>query len=790
MTVAARLGGAARSAATGAPPSPHRRPPGPARAPLPSVPSAALSAHDVRHLQRAVGNAAVGRLLAGAGTATTVRPAPTPVPVALPSAAGPSATGPSATGTSASTAPGAVAQRLLDPVLLRGIQDEVDVRTTVAAALRRVAEYNAHDLQPPPFGGTSRVTLQGVHDQLRRLDALRTWLAGRAVTAPTMDALVDLDAQSAAERTRLDVLRLVTEVSAEHDLPVDRVLGLLTEPGGQRLVESLMAARASTPTHKVFGTLLRNPGVVPRVLVTVMPLVLQGQKLRMFMAKLGPHDPRLSADGLVRFVEGYERLLDWFEFLLETRRLPRESFVFPFEAAVGDLFSGEADHSTLAARLSTALPNGVTILEIAHELSEGMAQLGYTVFLAGGGAIAFHGGHRPVSDLDFRMDPRPGMTTFAGPRGKQVLHMANRLLEISKSRRAQGLTFSQFSAAGKKALTIGTNDWFSVEVSISLSQGFAHGAPAPKALPFHSAAYVRHVDPTASPTKSVPLLDLTDLLRDKLKTAVTRTKEAEVSHKKVAQDLFDILDLVLLMRSRGVDPLDPVALRQHLAARVDQYRVQNLEPPGVDLGALTVVKVVERMLHRLVRTAQAHAVPGPRRDVLLHLHAHSSADVLDVLDQLVGLPLGRTIDVFGEFDVDAWFRRWAQQGATPEEHQRVPGENPHLGPYAPPDEPDVFPGNALVADILADAPKFVLADDDLLILYVLYRSEGGLRPLVNSRSAIEVMAAFSAAISVKRFSQFFETFGPRGRDQLVRDEAAGLRLLRAGRTLMAASLRR
>ncbi|MDC7123265.1 hypothetical protein OMK64_17180 [Cellulomonas fimi] len=750
--MAARHVGGVRDAPVTAPPRPHLRAPGPPRTPLPAPATAALSVHGVRHLQRAVGNAAVGRLLAGAGTPT--------------------------------------AQRLLDPAALRAVHDEVDVRTTVAGVLRRVAEYNAHDLQPPPFGGTSRVTLRAVDDQLARLDALRGWAAGRDVTGPTLDALVDLDVQSAAERTRLEGLRLALEVCAQHDLPADRVLGLLTEPGGRRVVDALVAARASKPTHAVFGTLLRNPDVVPRVLLTVMPLVLEGQKLRLFMAQLSPQDPRLSAGGLVAFVEGYERLLDWFEFLLETRRLPRESFVHPFEVAVDKLFRGEADYTTLAARLSTALPNGVTILEIAHELSEGMAQLGYTVFLAGGGAIAFHGGHRPVSDLDFRMDPLPGMTTFSGPQGKQVLHMVNRLLEISKSRRAQGLTFSQFSAAGKKALTIGTHDWFSVEVSISLNQGFAHGAPAPRALPTHSADYVRHVDPTASPTTSVPLLGLTDLLRDKLKTAVTRTKEAEVSHKKVAQDLFDILDLVLLLRRLGIDPLDPTSLRQHLRARVDQYRVQNLEPPDVDLGALTVVEVAERMLYRLVRTAQAHAVPGPRRDVLLHLSAHSSADVLSVLDEVVGIPLRPRIEVFGELDVDAWFRTWAVQGATTEEHRRVPGQNPHLGPYAAPDDqPDVFPGNALVADILAGAPSFVLADEDLLILYVLYRSAGGLRPLVNSRSAIEVMVAFSAAISVKRFSQFFETFGPRGRDQLVQDEPAGLRLLRLGRVLIAERLR-
>jgi hypothetical protein len=119
----------------------------------------------------------------------------------------------------------------------------------------------------------------------------------------------------------------------------------------------------------------------------------------------------------------------------------------------------------------------------------------------------------------------------------------------------------------------------------------------------------------------------------------------------------------------------PFLVDDRLERAID--KVQNLEPPSVDIGNIDIADVVNRMLYRLIRTAQLHVEEGPRRDALVKLQGRSPIQVLGILDELVSIPVGELLKTFGEFHIEEWFAKWSTVGATPEEHMKIPSKSPY-----------------------------------------------------------------------------------------------------------------
>lgn len=722
-----------------------------------------------------------------------------------------------------STGPGATTvQRFIDPYALDGLFDDALVR----ALKPLIGEYNR--LEKPPASGyynEDLITVQQIRQQLVRLAGIDQIIKDKDPKKenPFLD---DLRRNIEADKVYLNEQQNLLLFAETNHFDPHRLMGLYSEPGGRQLITSSVAAAGGSPVVMKFLSLCVNtkelsiesaftlinstvaaavssPAVMKLLGMCVnmqdlsvdtmsklIPQFLENISLRKYMAALPDNDVRLSAAQLKKFVSGVDSLTDFFKHLISVRNLEEETFLPVLSKCVDALFRGEKDYQTIATELAFNLPKPATMLAIASEFTEGMSKLGYTIFLAGGGAIRFRGGPRPVADLDFRMDPMPGLTSFGSSHGKELLRMVNRLLEISKNSREYGLNYSMFSAAGKKAMTIGTHNWFRLEISLSINQAFPHQDVEPSPFRIHSEEYIKHVDPKAKATTTVNLLTLTDLFRDKLKTAITRTKQEEVNYKKVAQDLFDIVSIVMMFRAQGINVLDPDVLMGHLRARVDQYKVQNLEPLDHDIPAFDVEKVAMRMLYRLVHTARAHLQEGPRNEIFMSLWSHSSMDVLDALNSLTGINVTGAVAAFDGYDIAGWFRSWNEQGATDEERMKVPSANPGLARLndSPP-EPAAFDSNVQVAYILERAPELAAAHD-MRIFYILLRSKKYLRNLKNSNDPVEVMAAFSEIVSVRSFSRFYGQYNDKSGNGYVKGAKEGLILLEPGRAFIESQIKK
>ncbi len=396
-------------------------------------------------------------------------------------------------------------------------------------------------------------------------------------------------------------------------------------------------------------------------------------------------------------------------------------------------------------------------------------------YLAGGGAIAMHGGRRPVNDLDFNLLARPQLVNFAEGDGPEILKQLNTVVlpRLREVREAEVQLRKQFGSSKKiitdfepfqvlgRPVTIGTPNWFGVEVSLSLIE----------------PDLARIKPPVVSERYGLTLLDLTDLYNDKLKTVITRRKSGENSLKKVSQDLFDALMVAeMLARESGEDPeLSQQMLLTELRRRMPGYLHHNLE--HVALHEVADDDLADRMLERLVRTAQAHVRDGERRDRMTSLAHGYALDILQYVESLSEVDYTPTTLPGEQPDhLEQWFTSWntgPRYGA------------PRAGDLPKRPSAKLFPGDAFVPDILAAWPPVekitVTVDGKSLslpcrqILTVLCRVEGGFRALADSRDDVQVFCAFR--MTPTHFYNNFKTLEKAG---LVESSDLGLTVTSKG----------
>jgi hypothetical protein len=472
-------------------------------------------------------------------------------------------------------------------------------------------------------------------------------------------------------------------------------------------------------------------------------------------------------------------LRDYFDHLVEVRSLNADAWR-PWLARIEQSHSNYQEAATYLSYVLPAPQQKLVpprLVAVAREVVWAMSGLRGlpskkpvpTPYLAGGAAIALHGGRRPVNDLDFNILARPQLVNFAEADGATILEQLNKLVlpRLREVRQAEAGLRRRFGSSRKvetefkpfqilgRPVTIGTESWFGVEVSLSLIE----------------PDLARIQPPVRSTQYGLSLLDLTDLYNDKLKTVITRRKSGENSLKKVSQDLFDALMVAeMLARETGTDPdLSQQMLLAELRRRMPGYLHHNLEQ--VPLHDVPEDDLADRMLERLVRTAQAHVQDGERRNRITSLAHGYALDILRYLDTLSRVGYKPTV-LPGEQPqhLEQWFTTWNTGPRYGAPRAAEPGRRPSA---------KLFPSDAFVPDILAVWPPVekltITVDGTNLsrpcrhVLTVLCRVEGGFRALADSHDEVQVFCAFR--MTSRHFYNAFLILKKLG---LVQDSAEGL----------------
>lgn len=420
---------------------------------------------------------------------------------------------------------------------------------------------------------------------------------------------------------------------------------------------------------------------------------------------------------------------------------------------------------------------------IAEEFSNALEQEGLQTFLSGGGAINWQGGSRPIADLDFRVSAEEvGFNNFYDPKGKAVLQYINQVV-LANSRnhhQAHNAQAQEFHPVGKDGLTIGTVNWFGVEVSLSVVPS------TPRTLA------------TLKGNEQIPnikALSLEELQRDKLKTMITRTKKGQESVKKVAQDLFDFLDMTRLINEQDGSAK---SMSQHLndaiSHRMDEYTIANLE--GMQLHHLNKEDLMELMKARVVLTAQAHIKGGQRAQAfqkLLENNPELKTELKNLLKRLSKL----NITPQSKTNLRPWMAAWndnpffgptkkgkpsraALQLSQSTRSESGVDELLALRPKDP--ERNIHPEDFLkdrIQKFLENREiKEQVSDLGRQVLQLLYLS-GGFRALENSQNNIQTLEAFGLTKN-----QFSNAFKQLQKLELVQGRQDGLHLTQQGKKML------
>jgi hypothetical protein len=393
---------------------------------------------------------------------------------------------------------------------------------------------------------------------------------------------------------------------------------------------------------------------------------------------------------------------------------------------------------------------------LAADFTAALHEEGLKPFLSGGAAIAWQGGSRPIADLDFRVAAEEaGFNNFFESKGAAVFSYINRVVKARLRERVhvRHAVANEFKLIGEDALTIGTSNWFGVEISLSV-------------VPRRPAGMTML---SGDDVPSVEALDLDELLSDKLKTMITRTKKGAKSIKKVSQDIFDFLDLVRLINLRDAPPKKPVAA--HLATaidrRLDEYTIANLE--GMQLHHVSDGDLRELMRARAVLTAQAHIKGGARQRALQEkIHAFNPR-LNGLLTKLASI----AITPHSKATLRPWMQEW---NTAPRFGPPRRGGGRQVTPTVE-FEPEGPSATELLAQVPSDflnARMESLNENSRMVLRVLYLGHG-FRPLDDAHKNLETLHA--VGLTESQFNRAFRELRALG---LVQGSAAGLSLTAAG----------
>jgi hypothetical protein len=403
--------------------------------------------------------------------------------------------------------------------------------------------------------------------------------------------------------------------------------------------------------------------------------------------------------------------------------------------------------------------------EIAEEFFDALNREGLTPFLSGGAAIAFQGGRRPIADLDFRVSAKEaGFNNFNDPKGRAMLAYLNQVVLATYRQKhkkqppdnsRRGAVADQFHTIGEDALTIGTSNWYGVEVSLSV-------------VPWPPRSVLKLTGNEQTP--SITALSLDELLADKLKTMISRTKKGEESVKKVSQDVFDFLDVIRILNEQKGGPSKPVSnhLEAAIASRLREYAVANLE--GIQLHHLSTKELKELMRARAVLTAQAHIKGGPRQQAFQKLDHDWGRKEIGILLNKLG---STSIKPQSKTALRQWMATWNERPFFgPARKGKPRGSMPKSAPSMSSEQGvdrllALWPEGFLESRIPSG-----ISNEGRQVLQVLYLS-GGFRRLVNSKKHLETLEAFG--LTKYRFSEAYTELSRKG--LVFPEERAGLHLI-------------
>jgi hypothetical protein len=478
-----------------------------------------------------------------------------------------------------------------------------------------------------------------------------------------------------------------------------------------------------------------------------------------------------------------ERLREYYAFLVETRDIAPGAYDKVLERIIEryDAYQDAAEQLSFVLPVPSGklLPKGG--LDAAKFFTEMVKGEGYAAYLAGGSAITLQGGRRPAGDFDFRVDGTGTLKAFKEGEGRTLLNKLNAAAQRESKERedfakrapawmrraAPPWEFEPFKVLGVDA-TMGTKKFFGQEVSLTISDTavVSHGALAS--------------------TSGLSMLSLADLLRDKLKTTISRSKRGEDSVKKVAQDLADglIVAELLTRESTGTPDLSMQGLLATLKTRVPGYVVNNLELASMQ--GLPDDDVAARMLERLVRTAGVHASgEGARVDKFESLARSYAIDIVEHVERLATVKAPPTKIPKETMSLEEWFQKWntGPNFAPPKKPDDLKAQPPLVGvpqSVGVPQPKGPITAASAISDVLDGAPDFMKVGPAEFksaarkVLYVLQKV-GGTRQLEDSKDAAQVNAAFGLGKAA-----FSDGYRALLKEQLVKASNEGLTLTPKG----------
>ncbi|MFL6124510.1 nucleotidyl transferase AbiEii/AbiGii toxin family protein, partial [Actinophytocola sp.] len=427
---------------------------------------------------------------------------------------------------------------------------------------------------------------------------------------------------------------------------------------------------------------------------------------------------------------------------------------------------------------------------------------GAVPFLSGGAALGYQGGVRPPKDLDFRITAsEAGFKDFSEPGGKDFLKFLNQSAKqgLQNDYRAKlgagevprGASIGEFAPlrrSGAGSTSMGSLNILGQEISLTV---VPNDRPNTTRLGGDG------------PGKDIHVLTPDELAADKLRTMISRTKTDQDSVKKVAQDVFDVLDAFDVADRQAGRSGDTTAtqVKAGLAARAGEYSETNIL--GSKLQHWTGEDLHDLMTGHAVLTAQAHLKNGERRRALEKLlddvkewGGQEHADRMwDRLEKFASMPVRDEVKTALRPLMADWDDR-AQYGPGPE--ARGSGRPEVRWGAAPGDEPvtgaeTVFPappvgdllkihGDDIAGNVrdklvekdpkLAKKPHSTAHAPQIMRVPAL---SGGFLPLLDHRENVQTLEAFGQTKS--EFAKGYQQLKDAG---LVAPGPEGLRLRKAG----------